>query len=484
MFEAVLSHPADVDGWRRAARAALAAGLDPESVRWRIQDEPSGLFADEPVPKETETASAPPVNVSQAFLSLAEQVVRHSNVGRFALLYRLLWRIAHGEKTVLQVLTDRDVAAAQALAQAVQRDEHKMKAFLRFRRIERAEPEHFAAWFEPDHHIVEAVAPFFRRRFSGMRWTILTPRRTADWDGAALRFGPGASAASAPRDDALDALWRTYYANIFNPARLNVSAMRAEMPERYWKNLPEARLIAPLVAGARKRTAAMVAAEPVPHSRADKWRPRTQAKTPALPLQSDAVNVIRQGLRACIRCPLHRSATQAVMGEGPPDARIMIIGEQPGDQEDLTGRPFVGPAGEVLDKALAAAGLARPAIYFTNAVKHFKFEPRGKRRIHKKPAATEVTACSGWLRNELDAIKPSVVVALGATAAGALLGRTAPMRGLRGRALQLGGSRLMVSWHPAYLLRLDDAALRTQAEGELVADLRQAQALLAEAQAA
>jgi uracil-DNA glycosylase family protein len=174
----------------------------------------------------------------------------------------------------------------------------------------------------------------------------------------------------------------------------------------------------------------------------------------------------------CRRCPLYRNATQTVFGEGPVPASVMLVGEQPGDREDVAGRPFVGPAGRMLDKALAAAGLDRETVYLTNAVKHFKNEPRGKRRLHKRPTAGEIDICKHWLAAELDLVRPSTVVALGASAVRALLGRPGGVEDLRGNALALADGRLMfVTIHPSLLLRIPDRLERERAFGRFVADL-------------
>ena len=176
--------------------------------------------------------------------------------------------------------------------------------------------------------------------------------------------------------------------------------------------------------------------------------------------------------RDCTRCHLYKNATQTVFGEGPADAALMLIGEQPGDQEDLAGRPFVGPAGKVLDRALEAAGIEREAIYITNAVKHFKNEPRGKRRLHKKPDTSEIDACRWWLDNELALIEPAVAVALGATAARALLRKALSINANRGRLIALpNGGNALITVHPSYLLRLQEARDKRREFDLLVKDL-------------
>ncbi len=177
----------------------------------------------------------------------------------------------------------------------------------------------------------------------------------------------------------------------------------------------------------------------------------------------------------CERCPLYRHATQVVFGEGPAPAALMLVGEQPGDQEDRIGRPFVGPAGRLLDEALAAAGLERRAIYVTNAVKHFKHDLRGKRRLHRKPNQGEVKACRWWLRSELAVVRPKLVVALGATAARAVMNRTVVLARERGAVVTLAeGCKGMVTLHPLAILRMRDEMSRSKALANLIADLAKA----------
>lgn len=178
-------------------------------------------------------------------------------------------------------------------------------------------------------------------------------------------------------------------------------------------------------------------------------------------------------IQACRRCDLWRHATQGVPGEGPADARILLVGEQPGDQEDLAGRPFVGPAGRVLDEAMAEAGVYRHTVYITNAVKHFAFEPRGKRRIHRTPDTGEIQACRGWLEIERGLLRPSVIVALGATAARSVFGRPTPIAKLQGQPQALAdGGQGLATYHPSYILRLREPADRERARARIVETLR------------
>lgn len=188
---------------------------------------------------------------------------------------------------------------------------------------------------------------------------------------------------------------------------------------------------------------------------------------------NDRLDSLRREAAACRACPLWKNATQTVFGEGPPDAEIMLVGEQPGDREDIQGRPFVGPAGLLLDRALAEAGVDRGRVYVTNAVKHFKFEPRGKRRLHKRPNASEIKICRRWLLDEIEAVGPRLIVALGATAAQSLAGRAIPIQSNRGAVLDLAnGLRVLVTIHPSALLRLQDEEDKRSGYASFVNDLR------------
>jgi len=311
-----------------------------------------------------------------------------------------------------------------------------------------------------------------------MPWSILTPDVCAHWDGHAVSITPGVSKAEAPTEDRLEETWRRYYASIFNPARLKVKAMQTEMPKKYWRNLPEASLIKPLIADAGRTAAAMIATPATEPHKAQK-RPVPSMKRPASATDIEAIETLREQAADCRACPLWKDATQTVFGEGPPRARIMLVGEQPGDKEDLAGKPFVGPAGQMLDRALEEAGIDRAKVYVTNAVKHFKFVPRGKIRLHQKPSTPEIKACRQWYERELATIKPALVVAMGATAAQSVLGKITPINKSRGRLIELEhGIQALVTVHPSYLLRLPDADAKAQEYARFVDDLRIAARLL------
>ena len=469
MRTVMLAHDEDFDGWRDAARALALAGVPAGEVVWQVGEAPTDLFGDETPP------DAPPAgafSVPRAFVDLAKTVVCHRDPERFALLYALLLRL----RTAPRAIDDRadpQVRRLEEMAKLVRRDMHKMRAFLRFREVPgRAEGDggegRFVAWFEPDHHIVRSNAGFFVRRFGTMRWSILTPDLSIHWDGATLAESPGATRADAPDGDPLEETWKTYYASIFNPARVKVGAMLKEMPKKYWKNMPETALVPGLLAAAQAREAGMVDRA---HEQLSVDRTGAGGNIRA------AWAALRDEAAGCTRCPLHRDATRTVFGEGPVDARLMFVGEQPGDQEDLAGRPFVGPAGQVFDRAVAEAGIDRAQVYVTNAVKHFKFEQRGRRRIHAKPGGPEIDACRWWIEQERVLIRPPVTVALGATAARSLLGRVVTISGARGRAHTLpDGGEAWVTVHPSYLLRLPDRAQAEVEYARFVEDLARAAA--------
>ncbi len=274
----VLAGETDFAGWRAAARALTLAGVRPEQVSWRVAPGESPPALPEP-PPGTE------LKVPRSFVERAEAVVCHADPERFAFLHRLLWRLSN-EPPLLSIASDPDVRRFEAMEKAVRRDIHKMRAFVRFRQLGEAPLERYVAWFEPEHHIVERNAGFFVRRFTGMRWTILTPRASADWDGERLVIGPGARREDAPPDDGAEALWQTYFASIFNPARLKVKAMQAEMPKKYWRNLPEASLIPELIAGADAKAREMIArmpTSPAPHHAKVQARHWPVPETPAIP---------------------------------------------------------------------------------------------------------------------------------------------------------------------------------------------------------
>jgi len=442
----------DFASWRNLARQLLASGVHPDQLHWSDHDR--SLF---------EGAQSEPlrtsVTVPKDFLELAKTAALYRADHRWALLYRVLYRVTHGEHNLLKIDIDDDVRELRRMEKEVRRDLHKMTAFVRFRKVAGSEPEQFVAWHRPDHYIVRAIGPWFRARFGSMRWSILTPDLSVHWDLTDLTYSPGVPRSDAPSNDVLEDLWKDYYGSIFNPARVKIKAMKSEMPVRHWATLPEAELIPGLLAAADSRVTKMANDQ---KGSAAPWVPA-----------SKELGKLRAAAPACHGCDLYRHATQVVFGEGPPDSQVVMVGEQPGDEEDVKGHPFVGPAGRLLDKAMQEAELSREKIYVTNAVKHFKFKiERGKRRIHAKPSGMEISACKPWLEAELEAIRPELVVCLGATAAQALMGRDFRITSDRGKFYpNRWAKELVATIHPSAILRAPPE--RSEAEyGHFVDDLR------------
>jgi probable DNA metabolism protein len=246
----------DFSEWREAARRLLVQGVVPRDIDWCSQDSETGLFDLPSAPAPAARVKQGSITVPPAFLLLAESLICHSDPARFDLAYRLLWRL-QGEKDLLHIRSDPDVTRAHAFNRSVHRDSHKMHAFVRFKEISSdTERRAFMAWFEPDHYIVARNAGFFQRRFTDMDWLIATPKGSIAWDGQTVRISDEPVGRPDITDET-DDLWRTYYANIFNPARLKVKMMQTEMPKKYWKNLPEAVLIPDLISGAEQKVREM-----------------------------------------------------------------------------------------------------------------------------------------------------------------------------------------------------------------------------------
>ncbi|MBC7926253.1 MAG: UdgX family uracil-DNA binding protein [Bryobacteraceae bacterium] len=436
--------------WREKARQLLQASVPPADVIWG-DDAQSALFAS---PLPTGTAA---VRVPKAFLDHAQLVACHRSNQRWSLLYRVLYRLTHGEPYLLEVQTDTEVRELFGMRKEVTRDMHQMKAFVRFRQKE----NRYIAWYEPDHLIVEALSPWFARRFHAMHWSILTPDLSAHWNTGELTFSPGVPRSAAPDGDDLEDLWRAYYASTFNPSRVNVDLLRQHMPERRWGTLPEAELIRQLARESIGREQGMIGKQ-------------VQSAAPYVPSGAD-LPLLQEAIHECRGCDLWQHATQPVFGEGPGDARLMFVGEQPGDNEDREGRPFVGPAGQLFDRALAEAGLEREHIYITSAVKHFRYEARGKARIHKTASKAQIAACQPWLEAELQRVKPRMIVAMGNTAVLSVIGRGMRLLEERGVVMphRYGGS-VLATVHPSFLLRMPDPARQEEEYAKFVADIRTA----------
>ena len=442
--------------WREAARELLRQRVPAEEVVWTAASDAQELLF-EPEPNGSSQRESGTVMIPRAFFALAEPVSRHSSERRWDLLYRAAWRITNGERNLLAIETDDTIAELNAMRRAVEKDIYRMRQFIRFRKVETNEGANYVAWYQPEHRTLEANGKFFVDRFGSMRWAILTPESSLIWDLHELVNGPGVPRSRAPQEDELEDLWRLYYATIFNPARLKLNAMRAQLPVGRWNNLPESRIIPELVRMSRGRVDRMIDNQPL--SASDFIPPGA------------SLTVLREAVKQCRACELCRLATQPVWGEGDPEARITLVGEQPGDEEDLRGRPFVGPAGKVLDNALEAAGLVRSQLYLTNSVKAFRFEERGKRRIHQTPRSRDIAVCRPWLQAEMDLIRPEVIVCLGASAAQSLLGKKISISVERGHLISRPASHIAITYHPSAVLRAPEEAMQRHLFEALVEDL-------------
>jgi probable DNA metabolism protein len=453
------------EDFREVARQLLLCERPPDSVQWEEGGQtelPTGNYRAVSGKEAPAQRVARPFTVPPTFVRSGAVVAAHRDPSRWALLYRILWRLTHGERSLLLNPADDEVLQFLKMEKQVRHDLHKMHAHVRFRRVLQGGEEWYVAWYRPDHYIVGLAKPFFVERFASMKWAILTPDESVWWDGERATSGEGMSREAANiGEDAVEELWKTYYGAIFNPARVNLKVMRQHMPARHWATLPEAQEIPRLLAEAPGRVHEMA-------RRNVEW-PTARAYLP----EHDTLPALREAACHCRGCPLFQQATQTVFGEGVETARLVLVGEQPGNDEDLSGRPFVGPAGKILDEVLAEAGIDRSAVYITNAVKHFKWEPRDKIRMHQKPNAMEILACRPWLEAEIARIRPEAIVCLGATAASSVMGPTVRLTRDHGqwRETELC-PRTLATFHPSTVLRAATHAASQQKRQEIVEDLR------------
>lgn len=450
------------ESWRAEARRLLREGAAPEKVVWSQANEALSLFSMDAEVTTSTQALIP--RVSPEFLANARLVSMARDDDRWALLYRLLYRMARGQHELMNDVVDNDVLKFNTLLKSVRRDLHKMHAFVRFKEVEWEGITRYVAWHRAEHPCLREGAEFFKRRFGDKPWSIFTPDESAHWDLKELSFTPGIPQHEFQVTDNFDELWKSYYSSIFNPARIKIKAMKAEMAPKYWESLPEVDIIRDLIRDAPSRLNRMA----------------EKQNTRAVPPPMADLGELKKAAALCAACPIGAHATQTVFGEGNPSARLMIVGEQPGDQEDQQGRMFVGPAGEILNEALRAAGVDRAQIYLTNAVKHFKWRPGttareggGKARVHQKPSGTEMHACRPWLEAEIARVKPDIILAMGATAGTSVLGRLPKIGSERGRVIQENpfAPRVILSWHPAAILRSSSPAEEAQRKRELAEDI-------------
>ena len=433
MRRIVLENETDWQGWRNATRALVLAGVSPEEVHWSVRAHPEDRSSHLP-------EGSGGFNLPRALVAIATLAFQARDPERFTLLYRLVSRANAGEK-VLEKTDDTDLRRVQGLAYAVRAEAHKMRTNMRFLPVEE---DRYLGWYVPAHFVLEANAQILARRFPEITFSILTPDGGAHWQAGVLRFGAGL--AQVVDDAALEKWWAAHRARLLREARIGTSIPEAEALDEV-PRAPDRPPIGPVVLPQRADPQLLEAT----HHAGD-----------------------------CRRCHLFELATQTVFGEGPADAAAMFIGEQPGDQEDVIGRPFVGPAGQIMDRAMEEAGIDRRAVYITNAVKHFKFTPRGKRRIHQTPEAPEIQACRFWLDVERVQLRPRLLVLMGGTAARAVMGRQVTITRERGRPIRMeDGQTVFVTVHPSFLLRVPDEDAKAREYRAFVRDLEAVRKLLA-----
>jgi probable DNA metabolism protein len=429
MRQVVLKSETDWEGWRRATRALVLVDTAPETLAWSAGGpgvalpEVSGTF-----------------HVPRTLVAMASLAIQARDPERFGLLYSLVWRVNAGEKLPED---DIDLTLVRRMALAVRADAHRMRTNMRFLPVSEDGGTRFLGWFEPAHFVLQANAQLIARRYPDLALSIVTPDGAAHWSRDSLLFGSGLH--HAADDEALQAWWEIHRDMLLEQATPEVSVPEAEAVDEAPRS-PGLPALGPIVLHTAPDPVLMRAAK-------------------------DA--------SACHRCPLYEPATQIVFGEGPAGAAVMFVGEQPGDQEDTIGRPFAGPAGQIMDRAMEEARIDRRTIYVTNAVKHFKFTPRGKRRIHQTPEVPEIQACGFWLDVERAHLRPRLIVLMGASAARAVLGRQVTISRERGRPISMAdGQTVFVTVHPSHLLRLPDKAAKAREYEAFVRDLRSIRALM------
>lgn len=395
------------------------------------------------------------------FKSLVENVLCHSDESKFDLLYDFFVDYVKNPNVIKNPI-HKDLSVLKVFSKQVSRDIHKMRAFVRFNECTKDGKIYYIAFHKPDHYILLKNSSFFMERFNNMNWVIFSPYGVISWNQKELFYDEKSFSQSDFPDDPFVNLWKTYFSNIFNPARLKIKAMKNEMPIRYWSNMPETELIPDLIRSASERVTVMKETALKNSMDANFFIPQTSD----LSKVNSAMNICR----ACNLCELN---TKAVSGRGSASPRVLILGEAPGDTEEKESTCFVGPAGQLLFDSLKNIGAALEEIYFTNAVKHFNFKQSGNMRIHKTPTPTHTMSCRPWLSKEISLLKPEIIICLGKTAAHSIFGFPMPLESLRGEVHQTKFcEKTFVTYHPARILREQNLELKQKLLNEFNADLK------------
>lgn len=450
------------ESWRKNARSLLENKIHYNDVIWETSDSGSllNMLSDDAGEKPSH------INIPKEFIKQAHFVSAFRDETTWSLLYRLLFRIVYENKNILENPLDNDVLDFHRKIRLVDRDLHKMKAFVRFKEIKYNDESIYMAWHRPDHRILKFSAPFFTDRFNGMNWTIFTEDESMSWIDNKLSFGPGISQKDAEAFDETEELWKTYYASIFNPARLKVKMMKKELPVRHWKTLPEAQLIDGLIKEA-------------PNMVQEFYETQRTSAIASIPRNASSLSELRTALPTCSACTICPKATAPVFGEGPKDAEIVFVGEQPGNEEDIAGSPFVGPAGRLFMEALKLADIEREEVYLTNAVKGFKWKDQNGMRKHVNPSSFEISACRPWVKSELEMIKPKVLVCLGASAAQSIFGKVMKVKESHGKVFQTSVcDYTIILPHPSAILRMPDPIEKERMHTQFLNDIAEIKELL------
>lgn len=386
----------DYESWKQAARKLLIENVAPRQVLWQnpeIKKEQSLLFSESTCAPLTPQEHTKTFSISKEFLELAQTIACHRHEKKWTLLYSVLWRIVKGEKHLLQIEVDPEMRELYLMRKQIGRDIHKMHAFVRFKEMNADEGKRYVAWYEPDHYILRQASSFFKKRFGSMSWMILTPDESVVWDQQELVFGAGVSKVHLP-DDSVETLWKTYYASIFNPARIKVKAMKNEMPVRFWKNLPETELIDGLLEGAGKRVEAM-------------QRFQVGSAQSFVPETTD-LEVFQSKIKQCSACELNCSDRHVRSSLGSQQARFVIVFDTPDE---------LNPAFCRIWSNLLRHFVSEKDLYFTSALK--KRVPTTSLRSVR----SYISVCRPWLLKELDILKPTFVMSTGKYATQSILGR-------------------------------------------------------------
>lgn len=402
------------DDWRIKARELLATNIHPDQIHWKTE-ECQFIFGE--IFGNRNTTSD--IKISRDFIEMAYIASCFRDDDIWSLLYRIAWRIIYEDKNLLKVEVDIDVANLNSKIRLVNRDVHKMKAFVRFKELKsNIEETIYVAWHRPDHRITRLAAPFFKDRFNGMKWVIMTEDETIYWDKKNIEFHPGVKNIELPQDDKED-LWKTYYSSIFNPARIKVSMMKKELPVRHWKTLPEAELITSLLDDAPSRLKTFYDGQ----------------NSPAQEKEFDNLKELNEAVKKCQACGICDNSNKRVFGDGPQSAQIMFVADKPEFENNILNS-FFSRSGKFFNQSLFEIGIDPKKIYLSYAIKGFREIENSTLRQKQSLSSSEIAACRPWIQNEIKLVKPQILVCFGRSAAQSVLGKMVKLEDIRGQWIE------------------------------------------------